>query len=90
MLLSINPWLEYSYQGQLIDSLGGDMMKKSTNDRETLLHFRSDLIFEIGTKGFPKYRKVPSKNPFMDELKARNRAGLTRQFEKLRPTVRSV
>lgn len=57
---------------------------------KTRLHFRSDLITTIAVKGFPKYRGLLSKDPFMDELEARAGAGVARQFAKLRPTVRSV
>jgi hypothetical protein len=66
------------------------MATKRKDDLETRPHFRSDLINVIGAEGFPRYSRGLSKDPFIDELGAKLRAGVARQFEKLRPTVRSV
>ena len=66
------------------------MANHSFGDPKARRHFRSDLISVIGAKGFPRFRGVQSKDPFMDELEARTRAGVARQFVKLRPTVRST
>ena len=64
------------------------MATRRKDDRKTRLHFRSDLISVIAARGFPRYRGALSKDPFIDELETRTRAGIARQFAKLRPTVR--
>ncbi len=66
------------------------MATHDVNEPRARRHFRSDLISVIGAKGFPRFRGVLRKDPFMDELKAGARAGVARQFVKLRPTVRST